>query len=371
MVVNSKTATQKEKAATSLPLQQTEAELATSVLTQKQCLRDLYSNPKLTGVIKNFPIAQFLNVTETRPGLFLKNSEIAKSGWNATGLGTAYTHTYRDVGKTKCEGLWFSTVKMHIIDASVRAIEITSKGAEAIGLGNSALNWLPRNIKAGTIIGIYADKNGKTINPAMIDVYEALKAEGFATLRTFYLIQILSNEIELDDNNQPIVNSFGQQQLKPAHSVPFCLSVHGAAASFLGKAIDGLAINYAAYIGLESMEVPSLEGISLLVFEPTFAATMVGIEQQSFVTDVESFTEVNDETLSWIVQPHRQEIYDNIREKNADFAHRYALQCANDFGVHNVIAGVDLSLPQASLPKSINETQYPGGESWDESWDLD
>lgn len=316
-------------------------------------LKERYSEDEsLTRPMTSFPIIQIMNTERERYGLFAKQSELDKAAWKGSDdNGLKYSHVYKSGSKDKIQGRLFQKVAMHIIDVSPRLIEVTDAGMRAYRDGASELQFLAeKGITSDgkskkPIIGVYADKHGFLISQEIKSFYDSLKAQGWVTLRTYYLVKLLEKTPD--------------GYYKEAHQVPFCLPIHGAAAMSFGQALTKLGVNFSGVVGLD-LHCPTVEGLSPIVFDVTFNAELAGNdESSSYVTIVESFEEI---TLDNINQLYRTEVvqeFEDIRKVNNNFAYHYAIQCANEWNVHQIAAGVDLQQLKPAKPIGLIEA-YDG-----------
>jgi hypothetical protein len=219
----------------------------------------LVGRPEFEGTINKFPQALLLNSSVTNPGLFIKQSDLARAGWNFSlpHNGVEYTHTFGRGGGGQVKqdaGLYFKSPHMVIVAQSSRKIYVEK--ADTIPSGqdpNGEKAYLPKYAP----IGVYADEDGN-VNQSGKDLkeyYDQLYPNA-VTLRTIYLI-ILVNE-----DNQEL------------HKIPIALTVKGAAAASFGNALENF---HAQWFSLAASRNPSARPLnvaarSLYVFCPTFEA---------------------------------------------------------------------------------------------------
>jgi hypothetical protein len=261
----------------------------------RKAMEDFFGDdPKYIGTMTSFPVAIVLNGSDATFGIFLKEDEMQRAGWKTdlSHNGEKRLHQFRSGSKEKKPGLLFRAPFVHIIDQSGRWIEI--KRNERNG------DLHPELGKSGTIIGEYADRNGR-IDPVYAAAYEKLKVDELATLRTIYLIRF--------------VNESGQS----LHDIPFALSIHGTTAVEFSKAIDTVRVS--------AFSKPlSPEAFSLLVWKPVFAADLVGSgDKQSYCTII-SKDDSGKLQQDFAIPSNPKELeeeFNAIREANGNFAWRF------------------------------------------------
>lgn len=288
----------------------------------------LKGKPEFEGTISAYPGAQLLN-DKSNPGLFIKQTELAKAGWYGLAHnGEEYTHTYNDGSGQP--GILFSQPNLAIVAQSPRYIELTLNGEQAT----------PSLGKAGTIVGIFADAEGN-LNQQGADYYSTL--EGKASLRTFYLIYLFNNEKEC------------------LHKIPFCLSVKGVAASSFGKAIQAFENAFYTYASGIDEDAAPLNQVSrsLFIWTPKFVASLEPKDapKKSWVAIVPEANGVYEFTYAPIASSNEEfeswnKKFTSIRKANNNFASRYMEEIHEATGFHAIAAGVDVN--QKALPASIS-----------------
>lgn len=286
----------------------------------------LKGKPEFEGTISAYPGAQLLN-DKSNPGFFIKDTDLAKSGWyGLTHNGKEYTHTYNDGGASS--GILFVQPHMAIVSQSPRFIELTMNG-ESAGLG-----------KAGTIMGTFADENG-VLNQRGADYYATL--EGQASLRTFYLVYLFNDDSEC------------------LHKIPICLSVKGVAASSFGKAIQAFENAFYTYASGIDEDAAPLNQVSrsLFIWTPKFVASLEPKDapKKSWVAIVPEANGVYEFTYAPIASSNEEfeswnKKFTSIRKANNNFASRYMQEIHEATGFHAIAAGVDVN--QKALPASIS-----------------
>lgn len=279
-------------------------------------------NDKYRGGAPKLPMCQMLltkgkakdtGFETSTPVLFIKSEALKLSGWINNGNGKQYIHTYN--GGNLETGVAFSEPRINFLAASPRLVEVTDNGANA-GIG----------IK-GEIIDNYELPQGKEKH-----------VKGQTTLRTVYMLYLVG----LDN--------------APLHKIPLMLSIHGSAATYLGKALDmfyrQLEVAYSEHQNAElslfgseeQFFTLSQEARSLAIFQPQLDVVSAGEEQKSDIPAVVGYIEPTIENVESLFNFQYADKFQSIQKSFTNFAERYLKQFKQYHPVNNM---TELALVEA------------------------
>jgi hypothetical protein len=270
---------------------------------------------KYQGVLRDFCNCQILN-DKTKPGLFLKDTVLARIGWNGTAAqfpaAEEYEHTYNNGDSNK--GIFFKTPRMLVLYCGFRKDVTFIENSEKGGIEG----LYPRDS--------YLYDNWKEANPNKPSPYKR---------RRLILVFLV------DENGTP------------THKKPILLSIHGGASNLFTDAY-GAFIEQLESVFAEAMEIKGAVGFdpkqaAAAIFTPTFGSQLYGEENKSWIAYPKS----------WVV-PTVKTIGDFFPKKDADidfiedvfatcppeiYAESFFKQCEKEIGFHAIKEGLDFTLP--------------------------
>jgi len=274
---------------------------------------DVLAGSEFTGSMAKMPKCQILNDRNPKSiGLFIREATCSLIGWK--GKAPTDEHCFSD--GTIEKGALLQEFRAQFILTSPRFIE--NKGERS------------------QILGSYE-------SPDAAEMYRQMKEAGEkVTLRTLHLIQLV------DEKNNPL------------HDVPLVLSIHGAAAAVLGKALGEFRQKLEmAFANAQKLPYsPKGERFHALgVFHCKFAIEQAGSgADKSPIAGAQLASTATDNTLELYLDLTTAQRTWDMQKAFAGFAKQFFGDIAAETGgVHTLAPGVDLE--DSSIPTyTVNAT---------------
>lgn len=287
---------------------------------------DRYSNTvKYQGVLRDFCNCQILN-DKSKPGLFLKDTVLARIGWSGTvdmfPDAEEYDHTYNNGDSNK--GVFFKTPRMLILHCGFRK-DVT----------------FIENSDKGGIEGLYPRDS------ILYDDWQEQNPDKPSPYKRRRLILTFL----VDEKGSPV------------HKKPILLSIHGGASNLFtdayGTFIEQLESAFAEYAGSKGGVGFDPKQAAAAIFTPTFGAQQYGEKQKSWIAfpkswvvptakTVEQFFPTTDDDIDFI-----EDVWETCPPEV--YAKSFFQQCEKEIGHHAIKPGLDFTLP------AIDESTSRGG----------
>lgn len=310
----------------------------------RQRLMARYEDETTRGVIKSFATAYFNNGSNAlkRLGMELSLLDAKKANWlseinstNAKKQGYSL-HTVKR-GSNSTEVMVFDKFYCHIIQQSDKLIEYTGANDVREREINGHL------VRKYDQVGVIENADG-TVGSGR-QLYYDLREQypGEFSSRRYFLIMITDQD--------------GEQ----LHSLPICLSLKGTALVSFEDGLNAVATSIGAMeskiIGKQDASPLSVTGLSgYNIFIECEAQEAGNGEQTSDITGIKSMGGVTIENIEQKFDPEKEELFNALRQANADFQVKYNKQLVQEAGIGhaiNILAASSASNTEMVLPGTI------------------
>lgn len=284
-------------------------------MTEMSVLDRYLNTERYQGELRELVNCQIIN-DKTQSGLFLKDTALARIGWNGNVKefpdAKEYTHVYNTGDKTP--GLFFRSPRMVVIHCGF------SKNVTFI-----------ENSEKGGIDGLYPRDS------FLYDDFEAANPGKPSPYKRRRLILMF------------LVNADGVAQ----HKKPLILSVHGGASKLFceayGTFVEQLEAAFADRMGLKSAAGFDPKQAAAAIFTPTFSSQLYGEGNKSWISFPEKWVVPTAETVEDFFPKDAEDIdfIESVWETCPPevYAKSFFDQCAKEIGFHAIKPGLDFTLP--------------------------